>query len=80
MEWTRRDVLGSILILLGALMVLGAVGTGDVKSFAPNSGFASDTTLFVLGIVGFLVTIAGVRVLTKKGGDTHGRRRAKKIW
>jgi len=78
MEWTRRDVLGSILVLIGVSMVLGAVGTGDVKSLSPNGNFASDSTLFFLGIVGFLVTITGVRVLTKKGGK-HGRR-AKKIW
>lgn len=80
MEWMKRDVLGSILLLLGVGLLLAAAGTSDVKSIVPDQKeFLSDGMLFALITAGCISAIAGVTVLTKKGGARGRQNRIRRF-
>lgn len=77
MEWKKNEIVGGVLLVIGIALLFAAVGTDEAKSFMPNNGLASDTTLFILTGAGFINIAAGAKMLTKKGG-AHGKRRAKR--
>lgn len=73
MEWTKNEIVGGVLLVIGAVILFAVVGTSEAKTFMPNAGLASDTTLFILTVAGLISIGAGAFVLTKKGGRRHGQ-------
>lgn len=70
-KWKKWDILAGFLLLVGTVLLFGAAGTSDVKSLDPDiPGLASDTTVFVLTILGCASALAGVAILIRKGGKS----------
>lgn len=76
MELTRRNVVGSIVMIIGFCLLVGAAETGDLKALrAADAGLASGNAVWLMLFAGSFLFGAGAFILNKKGGASGRQNR-----
>lgn len=72
MKYTKREILGSMILFVGVVLLFGAVGTNDIRSVVSgDAGLASESSVWLMLFAGAFLISTGAFILNKKGGR-HG--------